>query len=227
MGFPDAEEEEPKYEHSNPLLMTDRVITHASSLLLEAPAIEDFAVSLDAGHAKTGCCVSIPYMIFPKPKPRIVAVGPMWKLNNLSAQVNNDLADLRNWRYRQFYVLRKGPITALAYISEKGGGHFVLASSSKTKNVKGSIEVLPDIDVKHLEPSATEHISSSTIMYRIAFIQKGGELFPADTAEKVIPTRLYPFFITWKDAEKTTTQLKLATSSVRMREQWITQMTKI
>merc|ERR1712137_598986 len=202
--------------------MSDRLITRASSLLLEAPAIEGFAVSFDAGNAKTGCCVSL----FPKPTPKIIAVGPMWKLNNPSSQVNSDLDDLRNWRYRQFYVLRKGPITALAYISEKDGGNFHLASSSKTKRLRDSIQVLPAVNVKHLDAAETEHISSSLIMYKIAFVQGGGELFPADAAEKAIPTHLYPFFITWEDAEKTTTQLKLATSTDQMREQWIAQITK-
>jgi len=138
------------------------------------------------GDHETCCWIDIYRIIFPQPKPKIMGMGPIWKLK----QQVDDFTDIRNWRYRQFYILRKGQSTALAYISEKDGGNIVLASKTKTKDLSaGSVQVLPDIDIKPLDFTEAQKTSSSIVMYKIAFMQGGGELLPADTADKLMPTR--------------------------------------
>jgi len=149
-------------------------------------------------------------MICPEPKPRIKGMQPIWGLK----QQVNDFSDIRNWRYRQFYILRKGQSMALAYMSEKDRGNIVLVSKTKTKELSpDSVQVLPDIDIKPLDFTEAQKTSGSIVMYKIAFIQRVGELLPAGTAEKLMTTCLCPFLVTWGPADKCTKQLKLATTT--------------
>jgi len=100
-------------------------------------------------------------------------------------------------------------------------------SKTKTKDLStDNVQVVRDIDIKPLDFTEAQKTSSSIVMYKIAFIQGGGELLPAGTAEQLMPTRLYPFFVTWKAADKSIKQLKLATTTDCLRAQWIEQITK-
>jgi len=78
--------------------MPNRGVRRASSILLQAPAMEDLAVSLHVGAHETCCWIDICRMIY----PRIMGVGLIWRLK----QQVSEFTDIRNWRYRQFYILR-------------------------------------------------------------------------------------------------------------------------
>jgi len=165
-------------------------------------------------------------------------MGPLWKLNSKVHRSDN-LAHLHNWRYRQFYLLKKGQIAAVSYVSEKDGGNIILACSfnRRASNDKGflysdsdgsgptsgsgPVEVLPALEVEPLDFEKAESMSTSVQQYRIAFCGGGGHLLPYQSPTEYLPSNLYPFSITWRDADNNQQKLIVSATTLALRDDWV------
>merc|ERR1712137_163321 len=186
----------------------------------------DFAVKLEnPSDCGDGCCSWCSPMIVREPAPVVCDAGPLWKLNSISNRTDN-FALLENWRYRQFYLLSKGQIAAAAYISEKDGGNIVLACSLK-KSASQPLEALPQIAVEPLSFEKANSVYTSVRQYSIAFCGEGVQLMPHQDPQESLPSSLFPFCVTWRDASNNEQKLIVSATTEASRDEWMTKIAGI
>lgn len=152
-----------------------------------------------------------------EPEERPDLSGYLWKLN---ADVEDDLdqlANIRNWRRRLFFLRLAQGRLALTYISEKENGMLHLACIFDPD--PASVTELPRISVSPITQEALHNLGNNMRQYDLAFVDFS--VFDEATYEEQAPQQLFPFKVVWKDQRSTEHSLLLATQSVFHRTTWL------
>merc|ERR1719361_1408463 len=134
------------------------------------------------------------------------------------------LTSLANWRRRLFCLLRSHGRGGLTYISEKENGMIHLASELLDNwGAQADIEELPTIELEPLSAEALQAVQMNLQEYDIAFVQTRRKNM-SDFYRSMVPERLYPISIRWKDAQGAKRTLVLATHQKFQRRDWLETM---
>jgi hypothetical protein len=129
-------------------------------------------------------------------------VGYLWKLNSGVGESPEELADMENWRRRQFFIRdHRVEGRMLAYVSEKNGGSLQVCALLSGRGCATTVKQLPLIKLPENSEAQASHIRIQMMDYDCAvkYCDPRGTT-DADYAQDV-PTQLFPCAIEWRDAQ--------------------------
>lgn len=144
--------------------------------------------------------------------------GYLWKVNH---EVCDDatlkqLANVRNWRRRNFYVVQNGEELVMVYISEKENGHLQLGV---TFDASTKVEVAPDpVLLGTISQGTQDWARTGQQQYDIAFMGEKSMKMPSDYE---VPSELYIITIHWQDRDEVKHKLILGTDLQTDRDKWL------
>jgi len=154
--------------------------------------------------------------------------GHLWKLNSEidfdidEAPEAAEVRDLKSWRRRYFLCKDRSDKIAVMYVSEKNDGEMTLACALGIIGTKVSVkETTSPIELDAITPETLYWAKGSLKSYDVAFgfDNKVGKK-DLSAYDELVPQRLYPFIIAWRDDQALDHQLVLAAATEEIRVMW-------